>query len=195
MENETLQRKSVAYLLERLHSHRCADAGIDTVRMHLANLVERIPDENIGPDSDVIVRQDGTLVFLVKHAKDALRFVQLFLTEQNVFVHVCFMKDSMRHQHAASDGQLPFQDFAKLYLDAIFGTAFEKKIVYKGKEVFECELCFDSPVLPNKLYISRANRIRKFFLSAPKKQVERYRYLSFFETYDYEIENVLLDRE
>lgn len=186
--------RSASYLIERLQQHTCSHADLDKARLKLIGLLNRVPDQSIGPDTDVIVREDGTLVFLIKHANDHLRFVQLFFTAENLFVNVCFMKDSMLHQYAKSVGRLSFESFAERYLEAVLGSAFEKKIVYRGKEVFECELRFDHEQLPNKLYISRKNRLRKFFLGAPKKQVEAYRYLSFFETYDYTIENVLMDR-
>ncbi len=105
------------------------------------------------------------------------------------------MKDSLFQRFAARKTQLSFPQFTKLYFESIFGTAFQKKIAYKkNKEAFECEWCFDNEALPNKLYISRKNKFIRFFTGPPKKNVQKFSYLSFFEVYDYEIKNEIIDR-
>ncbi len=181
-------------ILQNIKKYKPANPAFDEIIQHLINIIGKIPEENMGEGTDMLVREDNTLVVLLKHGKDQLRFVQLFITAENILVNVCFMKDSLLHSFAKTKGSNSFTEFSKLYLDTIFGKGFEKKIVQGKREVFECELCFDDKNLPNKLYITRKNRFIKFFTGAPKRNVQQFRYLSFFEHYDYAVKNEIIER-
>lgn len=72
------------------------------------------------------------------------------------------------------------------------GIGFYKEIKYKDNQFFEYALRFDSEMLKDRNYISLKNRLLKIIFRIKPDKVTKFKYLSFFEKYNYNIKNVYI---
>lgn len=157
----------------------------------LVQFINRIPKSNLGELSNAELLDNGIRI-LLQHANDGFRRVSIHIVNDFMSTEICFMKDSLTYQLYKNKYSIDLRTIAPIYFESIFGDSFQKEIYYRNKKIFQVILSFDDSRLKNRLYISLKNLVKTKLFGTPSLRVEKYRYLSFFKTYDYVVKNEII---
>lgn len=158
----------------------------------LLKVFYQIPDDNISEQSQALVTEDGISIVVI-HTNDGFRVVEITVRHDFIKTSACFMPDSFLYQlKGRSYTSEQEQDFYEAYFNAIFSDAFAKEIHYRKKNVVKTDLVFDDERFKSRSYVSFPNKIKASVFGLKSDKVEKFRYLSFFKMYDYNVKNVYL---
>lgn len=185
--------KSYQEAVELIRSFDNGNEEMSEVAQQLANILERIPSKSIG-EIYAKITEDNLLKMGVRHNNDRFRLVQILIGNVVVGVTTCMMKDTLNFQ--LENGKSPFNSMSELatpYFEVVFGSGFQKVVTKNNGEIVRCVMRFDDERFSNRLYGAEEDKFTRFTETGATDE-QCFRYLSFFEVYDYHIRNEIVDK-
>ena len=187
-----LKIESKKELIRLINNYKSINDKVDVELNSLLIIINKIPDGNLNSKSFAAIEENKMNIHIV-HKNDEFRVIDIKIIDSLFKIETCFMKDSLIYQtHRNVKLKNPNEDFYLTYFESVFGKGFYKEIKYKNDQFFEYALRFDSEMLKDRSYISLKNRLLKIIFRIKLDKITKFKYLSFFEKYNYNVENVYI---